>query len=365
MRLSKFHAFAVCMLMLLGGVLFESQGFAQDAVPNNLQIGMGVPPDVEQITTKALQYLVDFQNKDGNWDGGYDTHARGRENCGVTGLAVMAMLSTGEDPNSGPYATNIHAALRYMITTQNPETGFFPNTMYNHGFAMLALSEAYGTVDDDLIWQNATNVDPKRKRTLGEALKLAVQLAVNSQDQNPSKAWRYNPKSQDADTSISGAILVGLLAARNAGIAVPDKTLTDGLGYMQDMTNRVSGSTNYDPRRESLSNGANLSAIAALVMSIGNHRDSDKFKPAANRVKQFADLKDESFPYYNMYYMAQALFQTDYNAWSRWNKITIRRLRRQQQSDGSFESQHGQVYGTAMACLSLALNYRFLPIYER
>ena len=36
-----------------------------------------------------------------------------------------------------------------------------------------------------------------------------------------------------------------------------------------------------------------------------------------------------------------------------------------QNPDGSFDSQHGKVYATSMACLALALNYRFLPIYER
>lgn len=341
------------------------QGVAQDSVPNNLQIGMSVPPDVEQITTKALQYLVDSQNQHGTWEGGYDSHAQGLENCGVVGLATMAMLSTGEDPNAGPYAANIHASLRYLILTQNPETGFLPTTMYNHGFAMLALSEAYGTVDDELIWASAPGVDPKRKRTLGEALRLAVQLAVNSQDINPAKAWRYRPTSQDTDTSVTGAVLIGLLAARNAGIAVPDESISNGIGFLEDMTSRRSGSTRYDRTRESLSHGPNLSAITALVMSISHSRDSDKFVPAADRIKKFIDLKDESFPYYNMYYMAQALFQTDYDSWNRWNQITIRRLRRQQQADGSFKSQHGQAYGTAMACLSLALNYRFLPIYER
>ena len=34
-------------------------------------------------------------------------------------------------------------------------------------------------------------------------------------------------------------------------------------------------------------------------------------------------------------------------------------------ADGSFKSQFGPTVGTSFSLLALALNYRFLPIYER
>ena len=40
-------------------------------------------------------------------------------------------------------------------------------------------------------------------------------------------------------------------------------------------------------------------------------------------------------------------------------------LDERQAPDGSFEGSRGEAYGTAMSLLALALNYRFLPIYER
>ena len=40
--------------------------------------------------------------------------------------------------------------------------------MYDHGFAMLGLSEAYGAVDESLLWQEGA---AGRKRGIGEALK--------------------------------------------------------------------------------------------------------------------------------------------------------------------------------------------------
>ena len=40
-------------------------------------------------------------------------------------------------------------------------------------------------------------------------------------------------------------------------------------------------------------------------------------------------------------------------------------LRDMQVDDGSFNSGYGSAYGTAMSLLSLAVEYRFLPIYRR
>ncbi len=60
--------------------------------------------------------------------------------------------------------------------------------------------------------------------------------------------------------------------------------------------------------------------------------------------------------------MAQALFQGDYEAWQKWNGATARQLKDTQSTDGSFNNS---AYSTGMSLLALALNYRFLPIYER
>jgi len=63
--------------------------------------------------------------------------------------------------------------------------------------------------------------------------------------------------------------------------------------------------------------------------------------------------------------MSQALFQANEELWQLWNKENIRILSASQLSDGSWAGNHGNSYSTAGALLSLALNYRFLPIYEK
>jgi hypothetical protein len=63
--------------------------------------------------------------------------------------------------------------------------------------------------------------------------------------------------------------------------------------------------------------------------------------------------------------MSQALFHADEDMWKDWNDRNIRYLSIIQSSDGSFPGNHGASFSTAGALLSLALNFRFLPIYEK
>ena len=276
-------------------------------------------------------------------------------------VAVMVFLASGEDPNFGKYSENIRKTVRYMISQQKPSTGYLPGSMYHHGFAMLGLSEVYGAIDEDLLWEG---IDTDRKRTVGEALELAVRCAVTAQKKNRWGGWRYTPDSNDADTSVSGAVMMGLLAARNAGIRVPDETMEKALKYFQQMTSRQGG-VGYSGGVGGLGGSKNLQAISALVLSIGRRKDLKEYEAVAKQVARNIEHSEGSYPFYFRYYMAQALFQSDFESWERWNNKTVRQLEKMQNDDGSFQSQHGQCYGTAMSLLALALNYRFLPIYER
>ena len=59
-------------------------------------------------------------------------------------MAMMVFLACGEDPNFGPYSNHIRLAIRNMIKAQDSSTGIMGPSMYHHGFATLALAEAYG-----------------------------------------------------------------------------------------------------------------------------------------------------------------------------------------------------------------------------
>jgi hypothetical protein len=190
-----------------------------------VKYGDPVPRDVREMYDAGVRYLVKTQQPSGAWNDN-------QSGPGVTGMAMMVLLASGEDPNHGPYRDAIRKAIKSVIDSQNAQTGFLGgggghDSMYQHGFAMLALAEAYGAVDDRGLGA---------ARSIGAALELAVRAAVTSAKSNPYGAWRYSPDAKDADTSVSGAVMMGLLAARNAGIEVPDETITRAIQYFVSMT---------------------------------------------------------------------------------------------------------------------------------
>ncbi len=133
----------------------------------------------------------------------------------------MAFWLPAKIPISASTAIMVKKAVRSIIQGQDEKTGYLGGSMYHHGFGMLALAESYGAVDDRNLWSDSDKSAAGKHRTIGQALELAVRCAVTSQKKNNFGGWRYTPDSTDADTSVSGAVLVGLLAARNAGIESP------------------------------------------------------------------------------------------------------------------------------------------------
>ena len=125
----------------------------------SLRFGEVVPRDVREIYDRGLQYLANSQQEAGDWP------SQGYAGPGVTAMAAMVMLASGEDPNFGLYSNHVRRALRNVITAQNADTGIIGSSMYEHGFATLTLAEAYGAVDDRNLWAGGAGTS----RSIGRA----------------------------------------------------------------------------------------------------------------------------------------------------------------------------------------------------
>ena len=298
-----------------------------------------LPKEIERMYLKGLQFIVQSQIAGGNFkDKPYGTSPA------VVGLAVVAMLAHGDDPVHGPYSGPIKRGLNFIVSRQNKTTGYIGTTMYNHGFATLALAEAYGAVEDD---------------RLGPALEKAIALIINAQKKNPRGGWRYSPESTDADTTVSGAQMVALFAARNAGLTVPESAIQTGLKYFKTCQTPEGGfgyTSNRGPN-------AARSAIGTLVFALAKEKDSSAFRKAFGYLRKAPETS--SYRQYYLYYGAQAYFHASPAEWAKWNRKNIATLKQNQNENGSWSGQFGTTFGTAASLLSLALNYRFLPIYER
>jgi hypothetical protein len=274
----------------------------------------------------------------------------------------MVFLASGEDPNFGLYSSNVRRAVRSIVAGQNGTTGYIGSSMYHHGFAMLALAEAYGAVDDRHVWP-----DGQKPRSIGSALELSVRAAITSQNRNKMGGWRYAPTATDADTSVSGAVLVGLLAARNAGIEVPDESIDRAVSYYTKMT-ASSGVVAYTGAAGGLQESMARVSIASLVYSLARRKDLPRFRATMQYLVDTLESTGPakfSLPEYQYYYKAQALFQGDVEAWKKWNTHIVRQFKAAQRPDGSFHCQYGPALGTCLTLLTVAVNYRLLPIYER
>lgn len=328
---------AARLMASLAALAFSAGAWSQD-LPGRPDDA--IPAQAELIYQRGLQYLAKSQNDKGAWNDSVGSEP------GVVGLCVASFLAHGEDPNNGPYSKNIRLGIDYILSQQNEKNGYIGSSMYNHAFATKALAESYGVVDNPGI---------------APALKKAVELIVSSQKRNRFGAWRYTPESRDADTTVTGSQMVTLFAVRNAGIAVPDETIKKGLAYLA--TNR---GTNGDYGYTSSAGGKpTLTAIGSLCLSLAKERDSKGYQASLAYLKKNLDFRDRYYPFYFEYYMSQALFHADEATWREWNARNIRYLATIQSPDGSFPGNQGTSFNTAGALLSLALNYRFLPIYEK
>ena len=299
-----------------------------------------VPAEVETIYKRGLDHLATSQNERGSWDDSMGSEP------GVVGLCIASFLAHGEDPNHGPYARQIGKSVEYLITQQNEANGYIGDSMYNHGFATKALAECYGMVDN-----------PK----LAPALEKAVDLILTSQGRSRFGGWRYTPESRDADTTVTGCQVVALFAARNAGVPVPEESIKKALGFLAKCRSS-DGSYGYT----SASGGKpTLTAIGVLCMALAKETNSKSFLTSLEYLKDKLDYRDRFYPFYYEYYMSQALFHADEETWREWNALNTRYLATIQAPDGSWPGNKGQAFSTAGALLSLALNYRFLPIYEK
>lgn len=313
-------------------------------VPGRRKVDL-VPSNVEISYKKGLKYLASQQSSNGSFskDG-----SRNSAQPGVTGICVLAFLAHGEDAEFGPYADNIKKGIDFILSQQS-DNGYIGNSMYNHGFASLALAEAYGMVNDD-------------KGKLAGALKKSVALLTSSQDRNPKGAWRYGPDDKTADTTVAGCQIVALLAARNAGIPVPDKNIDKALKYMASCR-ATNGGYGYSSKSGPKTT---LTAIGSLCLSLAKKKDDAVFDTISTYLITRKSSSNHHYLYYHEYYMAQALFHADEEEWKKWNEKNTKIMTTSQLGDGGWnDNRLGRSGATGFALLSMALNYRFLPIYEK
>src|SRR3954464_6984935 len=207
--------------------------------------------DAQQVAVqKGLAYLASKQARNGSFGGGYGSAAG---HAGITALGGLAFMAAGNLPGRGKYGDNVQKALDFVIANTQ-ESGLIASdnshgSMYGHGFATLFLGEVYGMTGDE---------DVKEK------LQKAVRLIQKTQ--NREGGWRYTPAPIDADISVTICEIMGLRAARDAGIKVEKETVDNAVKYVR-MCQNPDGGFSYMARQAGAGNSG-FARSAAGVSSL-------------------------------------------------------------------------------------------------
>jgi hypothetical protein len=327
----------------------------------------GPPPpafsnaETDAAIRRALDHLRATQKPDGAWESGGFGKA-----TSVTSLAVMAFLASGHVPGEdGPYREAVEKGVAYVVGNQKPNGMLVSNTshgpMYCHGISSLMLAEVVGmTPDPDLA---------DRCRT---ALARAIELIVRAQEVKKTGehagGWRYQPNSYDSDLSVSAWQVVALRGAKAAGCAVDDETIRRAIDYVK-RCNVSGGGFSYQAGRGDANNPRTGAGILSLELA-GDHNAPESLAGAEYLMKHPPQWTSDYF-FYEVYYCPNALFQLDDRYFQQYYPRLVSILLDKQEGDGSWLSPNGndrsggRAYCTATAVLALAVEYRYLPIYQR
>ena len=319
---------------------------------------------VEKSIRNACNWMAKNQNKDGSLKSSYAVAA--------TGLAGLSWLAAGSTPHEGPYAVNIRRGLEYILKSQgrggfiSESAGYGNSSMYGHGFSTQFLAQACGMVRDE-----------EQARRIREALAKAT--ACIEATQNQFGGWNSTPDARQSDDG-SGAVAImqiaALRAAESCGIHVKTQTVEKAKKYLLDMTNKNGWyAYNWHSRNEGEGEGrAGTTGPGIYMLGAMNLHENPKYEKGIRnlmntcpflkgRVGVGRDTGQWYWFYYTCFYASLAVYQHGGAEWSKWYPAMVKTLTERQRPDGSFEDEFGGVY-TGLGVLSLAISYRYLPMFQ-
>ncbi len=332
----------------------------------------GGSPETEAAVQAALKWLAAVQSPDGHWDAdrfgaGRETMTLGqnRSNAGakadtaMTGLALLALLGSGNTHRDGPYADNVRRGLNFLLSVQGADGNLGGQTaastfMYAHGIASVAMSEDYAMTHD---------------KRLEKPLRSAINYTIACQHPTTG-GWRYYPH-ETGDTSQLGWQLMALKSADLAGIAMPQTTRAGATRFLKSVASGPnSGLAAYRPN-EVPSRAMTAEALVCRQF-LGTAGSRAATLEAGDYLLGELPSRERVNLYY-WYYGTLAMYQLGGDHWQRWNAALQAALLDEQRSDGDLAGSWdpkciwggygGRIYSTSMSALCLEVYYRFLPLY--
>lgn len=315
---------------------------------------------IDASIERALTWLADQQRPSGAWLA--DDYG---ESTAATSLTVLAFLAAGHVPDEGPYGRQLTKGIAWVMGQQQPngllvgrESSHGP--MYSHGITTLMLAEVAGMVHPD-------QADDCRL-----ALEKAVRLIIDSQNHpRPPQhqgGWRYQPTSDDADLSVSAWQLLALRAAKDIGCDVPAENIDRAIAYVKRLRVEHGGGFGYMAGHGATVTRAGTGIVALEVC--GEHRVPEVMA-AARMILSRPLTTEEHYFYYGVYYCTVGMYKVGGDEWATARPVLYSTTLNLQHPSGYWtpengsERRAGRVYATTLAVLALAIEYGYLPIYQR
>ncbi|MFO0938996.1 MAG: prenyltransferase/squalene oxidase repeat-containing protein [Gemmataceae bacterium] len=369
------HLIAFLFICMLPGLLPVTSS-SRSAAPE--------PTVADVAVEKGLAFLRSSQNPDGSWSSGPVANGNNRQRAGwvpanlppisrnghpvITAVAVMAFLSCGKVPGEGKDGAVVERGVKYVLSRQKPNGLIVePNDgsieMYSHGICTLMLAEVVGMT-------SGRTAEELRKK-----LELAVRVILQGQRQTGVDAggWRYRVQGLDADLSVTGWQLLALRAAKNVGCDVPAEKIRKAVEYVRRCYDPDSQGFRYQVNGPVTIPCTGTGILALELCGKEYHRCEEVLRGGDFILRNPLAVNRQHF-FYGVYYTSQGMFQIGGNSWTTYRESLHQLLLNElgPTSDGSWtgrggwdDDRYGPNYCTAMAILSLAVEYRFLPIYQR
>jgi hypothetical protein len=333
----------------------------------------------------GLEWLASHQDEDGKWDcDAFMKHDRADSpisdgpgnavhDVGVTGLALLAFLGDGSTLRAGPFRENIKKGVSWL-RAQQQNNGLFGNNashdfIYDHAIATYAMCEAYGLSNYQLLKQSAQN-------------------GINylESHRNPYSVWRYQPRDNDNDTSVTSWCLLACQTGEFFGLEVNPNALKLGLTWLDQVTapdgragytkqgERSSRNPGDHSKRFPVEKGEALAA-AGLFTRFFLGQDPEQvpvMKAAADLILKQPprwDTEAGTIDHYYWYFGTYAMYQMGGNYWREWSKQIVPAVVAHQCGEGNAKGSWdpvgvwgesgGRVYSTALMVLTLEAYYRY------
>ena len=327
----------------------------------------------EEAVALALKWIVRHQLPDGGWS---LDHTRGpgdfrdspnpgqrsEARAGATALAILPLLGSGHTHQKGEYKQQVRYGLEFLMKRAKRsgrgisylEPG---GSMYSHGLVSIVFCEAYAmTKDPDLA--------PYAQGT--------VWFIEDAQDPIGG-GWRYRPR-EPGDTSAVGWQMMALKSGKITGLNINPRTYKRAEKFLDSLSSGYGAFYGYmDPPL-----GKRADARTAVGLLCRMYMGWDKNVPG---LIDGVDALSERGPdqaasanmYYN-YYATQVIKHIGGRKWTDWNVKMRNFLVKTQSKEGNmagswhFGNDHasaagGRLYNTSLACMTLEVYYRYLPLY--